>query len=130
MFSSSSGRFGRRSDKARVLLGGIRFVNGTLGLLAPAFLTKRLGVEAPASEPAYYPFRLFGVRTAIIGAQLWLAPPEQRRRDLQLAVVIHASDTAAALTAAVREELPRDKALMTTALSAFNTTLAVIALRG
>lgn len=119
----------RRRDKARALLGLIRVVNGALGLLAPAFLAKRLGVPAPASPPTYYPFRLFGVRTAIIGAQLWTAPPDELRRALKLAVVIHASDTAAAVTAAVREELPRDKALATAGLSAFNTALAVLAQR-
>jgi hypothetical protein len=129
MFSSSTRRVQRRRDRARVLLGLIRFVNGTLGLLAPAFLAKRLGVESPESKPTYYPFRLFGVRTAILGAQLWTAPSDERRRALKLAVVIHASDTAAALTAAVREELPRSKALTTAALSAFNTTLAVLAQR-
>jgi hypothetical protein len=129
MFSGSSRRPQRRRDGARVLLGAIRFVNGTLGLFAPGFLAKRLGVEPPASEPTYYPFRLFGVRTAILGAQLWTAPPDELRRALRLAIVIHASDTAAALTAAARGELPRDKALTTAALSAFNTTLAVLAQR-
>lgn len=119
----------QRRDKARALLGLIRFVNGSLGLFVPAFLAKRLGVDPPASNPTYYPFRLFGVRTAIIGAQLWTAPEDELRRALKLAVVIHASDTAAALTAAVREELPRDKALTAAGLSAFNTALAALAQR-
>jgi len=129
VFSGSSSRLRRRSDKARVLLGLIRFVNGALGLFAPQFLAKRLGVEESAGKPAHYPFRLFGVRTMILGAQLWTSPSEERRVALKLAVVIHASDTAAAVTAAVREELPRKQALATAALSAFNTTLAVMARR-
>jgi hypothetical protein len=119
----------RRRDAARVTLGLIRFVNGVAALGAPAFVAKRLGVEPPASNPALYPWRLFGVRTAIIGAQLWTAPPDERRRALRVAVVIHASDTVAALTAAVREELPRREALTTAAISATNTALAVLAQR-
>jgi hypothetical protein len=112
---------------ARKTLGAIRFVNGTAGLLAPAFVARRLGVEPPASNPSLYPWRMFGVRTAIIGADLWLAPPAARDRAMRFALLIHASDTVAALLAATREELPRRQALTTAALSATNTALAVIA---
>ncbi len=128
MFSGASKR-NRRRDGARKLLGLVRFVNGVAGLLAPAALAKNLGVEPPASKPMYYPFRLFGVRTAIIGAQLWVSPEDERDRAVKLALLIHASDTAAAVTAAVREELPREKAWRVAALSAFNTLLAVLAQR-
>lgn len=129
MLSGSSRRHQRRRDIARLTLGAIRFVNGSAGLIAPAAVAKRLGVEPPASNPALYPWRLFGVRTAILGAQLWFAPEDELRRALKQAIWIHASDTAAALMAAARDELPRNKALTTAALSATNTALSVLAQR-
>jgi hypothetical protein len=117
----------RVRDAARITLGAIRFVNGAAALVAPAFVAGRLGVTPPQSDPALYPLRLFGVRTVIIGTQLWTAPPDERTRALRAALLIHASDTAAALIAAWREELPRRPALITAAISATNTALAVIA---
>jgi hypothetical protein len=129
MLGGSSKGSQRRRDAARLTLGLIRFVNGGAALLAPAAVAQRLGVDPPASDPTLYPWRLFGVRTAIIGAHLWTADGDERRRALLAAVVIHASDTVAALTAAARGELPPRRALATAALSATNTGLAVLAQR-
>lgn len=118
-----------RRDAARSLLGLIRFVNGAAALAAPAFVAKELGVERPASDPMLYPLRLFGVRTVVLGAALLSRSEEERRVALRAAPLIHASDTVAALIAAGRGELPRGRALRSVAISAVNTTLAVLAQR-
>jgi hypothetical protein len=117
----------RVRDIARITLGAIRFVNGAVALVAPAFVAGRLGVARPQSDPALYPLRLFGVRTVVIGAQLWTAPEDERTRALRAALLIHGSDTAAALLAAWRDELPRRQALITAGVSATNTALAALA---
>jgi hypothetical protein len=117
----------RVRDVARITLGAIRFVNGAAALVSPTFVARRLGVTPPESGPALYPLRLFGVRTVVIGAQLWAAPQDERTRAVRAALLIHGSDTAAALLAAWREELPRREALITAAISATNTALAALA---
>ncbi len=114
---------------ARRLLATIRLVNGTAGLLAPELLLRRLGADADSGRSGVYPFRMFGIRTILIGADLITLRGEERRRAVRLAVVIHATDTIAAATAGVRGDLPRKAAVMTTLISAGNTVLAVISTR-
>jgi hypothetical protein len=114
---------------ARKVLAGVRIFNGTAGLLAPEFLLRRLGADLRHDRSGVYPFRMFGIRTILIGADLLILSGEQRRRAAQLAVLIHATDTAAAATAGLRGDLPRKAALLTTLISAGNTVLAVIATR-
>lgn len=114
---------------ARKALAGVRLVNGTLGLLAPTFLLKRLGTDPALDGSGVYPFRMFGIRTVLIGADLLLLDGEERRRATRMAVVIHASDTLSAACAGWRGHLPRRVAVLTTAISATNTALAVIATR-
>jgi hypothetical protein len=114
---------------ARKVLAGIRIVNGTLGLVAPELLLRRLGADLSRDRSGIYPFRMFGIRTILIGADLLVLHGEQRRRATRFAVLIHASDTVAAATAGLRGDLPRKAALMTTAISAGNTVLAVLANR-
>ena len=65
----------------------------------------------------------------VIGADLLLLHGEQLRRTTQLAVLIHASDTLAAATAGIKGQLPRKAAIVTTAISAGNTALALLATR-
>ncbi len=77
----------------------------------------------------FYPLRLFGVRTIVIGAELLARDPELRAKALRAAVPIHASDTLAAFLGGVRKELPRRTAIMLTLLSAGNTALALVARR-
>ena len=115
-------------DSARVALAGIRIVNGSAGLLAPRRLARRLGVEE-AAGPMGYPFRMFGIRTILVGVDLLARDPAVRKHALRAAVVIHASDTAAALVTAVSGALPRRAAATTTAISATNVVLALIANR-
>ena len=113
----------------RKVLAAIRIFNGTAALLAPEFLLRRLGTDLSRDRSGVYPFRMFGIRTILIGADLLVLQGEQRRRATQLAVLIHASDTVAAATAGLRGDLPRKAAATTTLISAVNTVLAVLATR-
>lgn len=113
---------------ARVLLACIRLLNGGLALLAPGFLARQVGVDPDANPGVTYVFRMFGVRTVLIGAEL-LAPTGARRSEaLQRAVVIHASDTLAAVLAARSFHFPA-RGRMIVWISALNTLLAVLANR-
>ncbi len=114
--------------RARTALAVVRLVNGTLALLAPMVLLRRLGFDAATGRAGIYPFRMFGVRTILLGADLLLLDGDERKRATQLAVVIHGVDTISAATAGLTGALPRKAAIMTTALSASNTALAVLAL--
>ena len=115
-------------DWPRVALATVRIVNGSLGLFMPYLLARRAEQSTQANPAAVYAFRLFGVRTVLIGADL-LAAGETRRHALRAAPLIHASDTAAALIAALRNELPRRSAVTLAVISALNTTLALGAYR-
>ncbi|MCD6033041.1 MAG: hypothetical protein K0S78_5223, partial [Thermomicrobiales bacterium] len=44
-------RCNRRAERARIVLGVIRLINGGLGILAPGILVRRLGSD-PAASPA------------------------------------------------------------------------------
>src|SRR5690348_14009069 len=60
----------RLSDYARVLLASIRLLNGGLALLAPGFLARQVGVNPESNPGITYVFRMFGIRTVLIGAEL------------------------------------------------------------
>jgi uncharacterized protein YjeT (DUF2065 family) len=115
--------------RARKVLAVVRIVNGLLALLAPKFLLRRLGTDADHDPSGIYPFRMFGIRTVLIGADLLLLTGEESRRAGKLAVVIHASDTANAATCLVKGYLPRKAGIIATLISAGNTVLAVLATR-
>jgi hypothetical protein len=116
------------ADSARIALAGIRIYNGATGLLKPEKLARRLDVEE-AAGPMGYPFRMFGIRTILIGLDLLSHDPAVRRHALRAAVVVHASDTASAVITGIKGGLPRRSAVLTTAISATNTVLAVVASR-
>jgi hypothetical protein len=116
------------ADTARVTLAGIRVFNGASALFAPHSLSRRLGVEE-SSGPMGYPFRMFGVRTILIGADLLSRDPAVRRHALRAAVLVHACDTVSAFTAGVTGGLPRRGATTATAISALNVLLALVASR-
>ena len=116
-------------DAARKTLATIRIFNGAAGLLAPDLLMGRLGVDTTNDRSGAYPFRMFGIRTIVIGLDLLLLTGDDLRRATKLAVLIHATDTVSAAAAAVREDLPRRQALVATGISAVNTVLAITAAR-
>jgi hypothetical protein len=98
-------------------------------LLAPRVVARRLGATPETEAAAIYPLRLFGVRTILVGAELLLRDRRLRKRALDAGLVIHASDTVAALLGGLRNELPRRTATRLTVLSAANTALALVAQR-
>jgi hypothetical protein len=113
---------------ARYALGGIRIVNGGLGLLTPALIQKRLGDPAPErNAAAIYGLRLFGVRTVLIGLDLFRLTGPALDNALHSAVLIHASDTATVLTLQRRKVLSPELARPLALISGLNTVLAVTA---
>lgn len=116
-------------ERARRTLAAIRLLNGALALVAPRLLIRRLGTDPDRDPSAIYPFRMFGVRTVIIGADLLLLTGEEQRRATRLAMLIHATDTATAATCLIKGYLPRKAGVIATAVSSLNTILAVIAAR-
>lgn len=113
---------------ARVALAGIRIFNGAAGLVAPGMLARRLDVEH-AAGPMAYPFRMFGIRTILIGADLLARDPAVRRHAVRAAIVVHASDTVSAVAAGATGALPGRAARTATAISALNLALALLANR-
>jgi hypothetical protein len=116
----------RLADRARIALGIIRLINGVLGLLAPGILARALGSDAPASPATRYAFRLFGVRTVLLAAELLLANGPVRDHACRTAIVVHASDTVAVALSAWRRELPPQAAMTTVIISGVNTILAIL----
>jgi Animal haem peroxidase len=115
---------------ARWLLAAIRLVNGTLALFLPRLLARRLGVDPRANPAMLYVLRMFGIRTVLLGLDLFRPAGERRDEALRRAVVIHALDTVAAALAAVSGRLPPRTGILITAISMLNTALAVYARGG
>lgn len=116
-------------SKAHLALGGIRLFNGVFALFAPRAMCRRMGIDPEANPSAIYPLRMFGVRTIILGLELLVGRTERRRERLDTAVLIHASDTAAAATAGLRGHLPPRVGILATGISALNTLFAILARR-
>ena len=115
-------------EVARVLLASIRLLNGGLALVAPGFLARQIGVDAEANPGVMYVFRMFGMRTVLIGAELLVQTGERRSEALHRAVLIHASDTLAAFLATRSSQFP-SKSRTIVWISALNTLLAIVANR-
>jgi hypothetical protein len=111
---------------ARYALAAVRLVNGGVGLLAPRLFIGRFDPDRPASPAAIYGFRLFGIRTVLIA--LDLLRPARAQRAAQEGVLIHASDTVTAASLALSGAVPRRTGIVTTAISAGNVVLAVLAI--
>jgi hypothetical protein len=115
---------------ARVTLATIRIVNGGTALCAPSVLTRRLGVEPGGNQAVEYAFRMFGIRTILIGIELLLPDGEVRTAAVRVAPVIHATDTVSAAVAGLTRQLPARSAAVATTISAVNTVLALTARAG
>jgi hypothetical protein len=118
----------RVREPARILLACIRLINGLMALLVPGFLAHQIGVDARTTPGIVYVFRMFGIRTVSIGAELLMQTGDRRAEALRRAVVIHASDTLAAYLASRSGYFPK-KGRIIVWISAFNTLLAIIANR-
>jgi len=117
----------RAGRVARYALAGIRIVNGSVALLAPSVIIRRFG-EAPADDnAAIYGLRMFGIRTVIIGVDLFALAGAPLHRALGQAIIIHASDTATAASLGLSGRVRPPWAIALTLISAANTGLAVTA---
>jgi len=113
---------------ARYGLGAIRMVNGTLGLLAPGIIIRRLGDSEPETNAAaIYGLRMFGIRTVLIGADLFRLRRPELDRALSSAIVIHASDTVTVLSLWRHRYLTPATARPLALISGLNTVLALTA---
>ncbi|MGV0815237.1 hypothetical protein ABQF34_25045 [Mycolicibacterium boenickei] len=115
---------------ARTALAVIRIINGAAALVAPETLLTRLGVDTGRDRAGSYPFRMFGIRTVLIGLDLLTLRGQELRRAEKLAVLIHATDTVSAAVTAARGDLPRRNGVVATVISALNTALAIVAWKG
>jgi len=118
----------RMREPARILLACIRLLMGLLGLLAPGIPARQIGVDPDENPGILYVFRMFGIRTVLIGAELLMQTGDRRSEALRRAVVIHASDTLAAYLVSRSPNFPK-KGRIIVWISAVNTLLAVIANR-
>jgi hypothetical protein len=116
----------RLGNAARITLAAVRIFNGGMGLVAPATAARRIGT--PEGAPLY-PWRMFGIRTVIIGAELLSRNPERRDRAVRLALPIHASDTLSAALGGLLGETSKRTTILLTAISGTNTVLAILARR-
>jgi hypothetical protein len=114
---------------ARAGLAAVRLVNGILGLLAPGVLIKRVDPDAPPSPAAIYAFRMFGIRTIVLGIDLLVCPEADIQRSLRKGVVIHGSDVATAALLGLRRRVPPRTAVLLTAISLMNVALALIGMK-
>ena len=112
----------RVARAARKTLAAIRIANGTLALAAPERLAARLGVVADEQPALLSALRMVGVRTILIGRDLW----QGDERAVRAAPLVHASDTVAAALAARSGKLPPRAGALITGISALNTLLAVV----
>jgi len=118
----------RLREPARILLACIRLAMGLLALLVPGFLAQRIGVDPQTNPGVLYVWRMFGIRTVLVGAELLMQSGDRRAEALRRAVGIHASDTLAAVLAARSANFPRQGRVIVW-ISALNTVLAIIANR-
>jgi hypothetical protein len=119
----------RKQEVARVALASIRTVNGLAALFTPKKMLRRLGVDPETNGAAIYVLRMFGIRTVLLGVELFAAQGERREELLRTGLVIHASDATSAFVAGVTKQLPRKVALLVTLISCVNTYLAFVARR-
>ena len=117
-------------DVARILLGCIRLFNGGVALIAPQLLARNIGIDPDLTPGALYVFRMFGIRTVLIAADLLFSTGRRQADAIDQAPIIHASDTIAAALAASSGKLPGRAGLTITIISAVNTALALYARQG
>jgi hypothetical protein len=118
-----------RSDKARVALAVIRLLNGVLALIVPKVLIGRISPGHPPDPAAVYAFRLFGIRTILIGRDLLRESGAERDKAVAEAPIIHGSDTATASLLTVTKAVSPRMGVPLILISGLNTALSVIAAR-
>jgi hypothetical protein len=114
-------------DRARVALASIRIVNGAIGLVAPSLLTRRVRPLPAEDAAATYAFRLFGVRTVLLGVDLLSRNRAVRDHAVRAAFPIHATDAITAATLGLTRRVSPRTGMMLTSISTINTLLAMAA---
>jgi hypothetical protein len=114
---------------ARRALALVRLGFGSAALLRPDALVRRVDGPGAPSPAALYAFRMFGVRTVLIGTQLLLDDGPVRRAAVRTAPLVHVSDTVTATLLTARGSVPVPTGVRLVAVSAVNTALAVLASR-
>lgn len=117
------------ADAARVALGVVRLTFGTIGLVAPGLLQRRVGGVADVGPAAIYAARMFGIRTVLIGLQLLREDGPERRDALLTAPIVHLSDTLTATALVLSHKVSVRTGLPLIAVSGANTALALLARR-
>lgn len=117
---------------ARRALGVTRLTFGTVALVAPALPIRRIEGTGQPPPAAVYAFRMFGIRTVLLGRELLVRHEygATLRRALAQAPLIHAVDTATATALTVQGQVSRRTGLLLVAVSAVNTCLALVARSG
>jgi hypothetical protein len=115
------------AGKARTALAVVRLVNGTIALVAPDKFLRVIGIDPEENQVATYFLRMFGIRTILLGLDLLSGEGAARDRAVKRAVVIHATDTVAAVVAGATGALPIRAAVSGAVTSTVNTALSVIA---
>jgi len=123
--SSTSGARGAR--EARTLLGILRLVFGSMALLTPDRLVRRIEGPEADSPAATYAFRMFGIRTVLLGRSLLATEEPGLAAALREAPIIHASDTVTATVLTATGRVPRRTGLSLMCVSGLNTVLALVA---
>jgi hypothetical protein len=114
---------------ARIALAVLRLTFGTLGLLAPQVLIRRIEGPDADSPAAVYAFRLFGIRTILLGRALLVQQGPELRKSLNEAPLVHGSDTVTATLLTLGGHVPRRSGIGLIAVSAVNTALSLVARR-
>jgi hypothetical protein len=109
----------------RLALGLVRLAFGSVALLRPETLVRRVDGVGDTSPAAVYAFRMFGIRTVLIGVQLLGRDGPVRRATVATAPAIHGSDTLTAALLTVQGKVPGRTGAPLVAVSALNTVLAV-----
>lgn len=114
---------------ARLVLGLLRLTFGSLALAVPDRMVARVEGEGADSPAAVYAFRMFGIRTVLIGRALLRDPGPELDRALAEAPLIHLADTTTATLLTVSGRLPPRTGLSLIAVSGLNSALALAAWR-
>lgn len=117
------------AEQARLALAAIRILNGSLALLTPRVLIRRVEAADPPSAAAIYAFRMFGIRTVLLGADLIRDPGAARAQAIAEAPLIHASDTISATVLTLTRRVSLRHGLPLIGISALNTALAALVAR-
>lgn len=116
----------RIRTSARLLLAGIRLLNGSIALLRPGLITRQLGAAEGEFTTTHYALRMFGIRTILIAIDLLGPAGSARDHAIRMAPIIHASDTVAATLAAWSGTLRTGAAVSLITISAVNTLLSLV----